>query len=141
MGMRETAVEQREWCHGEEYILLDEGRHLGDLVREVSSGLDVRLDTVARTVEWSRKEKETNDEGVTGSFNDGGAAVKTRCGKTFRASVAVIVAAPVSALKETHWASGVRDETPLRPAVTACETRRHRRDPDVRRGEDMSRVP
>ena len=27
----------------------------------------------------------------------------TRCGKTFRASVAVIVAAPVSALKETHW--------------------------------------
>ena len=104
MGMRETAVEQREWCHGEEYILLDEGRHLGDLVREVSSGLDVRLDTVARTVEWSRKEKETNDEGVTGSFNDGGAAVTTRCGKTFRASVAVIVAAPVSALKETHWA-------------------------------------
>ena len=101
MGMRETAVEQREWCHGEEYILLDKGRHLGDLVREVARGLDVRLDTVASTVAWSRN--KTNDEGVPGSREDGGATVATRCGKSFRASAAVIVAAPVSALKETHW--------------------------------------
>ena len=103
MGLRETAVEQREWCHGEEYILLDKGRHLGNLTSEVAKGLDVRLNTVASKVEW--RSKETRSEtGETGEKKNGAmTVVTTRCGKSFRASSAIVVAAPVSALKEKHW--------------------------------------
>ena len=101
MGLRETAVEQREWCHGEEYILLDKGRHLGNLTAEIGKGLDVRLNTVASKVE--RRWKQTRSEGETESENGAKTVVTTRCGKSFRASAAIVVAAPVSALKESHW--------------------------------------
>ena len=101
MGLRETAVEQREWCHGEEYILLDKGRHLGNLTAEIGKGLDVRLNTVASKVEW--RWKQTRSEGETESENGAKTVVTTRCGKSFRASAAIVVAAPVSALKESHW--------------------------------------
>ena len=112
MGMRETAVEQREWCHGEEYILLDEGRHLGDVVLEFARGLDIRLDTAARSVTWRKASRKAGADGANAENDDDGDGVVVRStdGRSFRAS-ACVVAAPISALKEKHWCPTFR--TPL----------------------------
>ena len=120
MGMRETAVEQREWCHGEEYILLDEGRHLGDLVQEVARGLDIRLNVAASAVEW-RKKKAARKEGEKEENNDDKCVVvRAAGGRSFRAS-ACVVASPISALKEMHWCPTFRTSVTFDPRVSQAK--------------------
>lgn len=130
MGMRETAIEQRDWNHGEEYILLDGGKELGDITRLLARGLDIRLNTSAREVRFV-SESDAEDVGVVVSATrraraDASSEVPSSTLSEdangaapicFRAA-GVVVATPISALKARHW-SAVRAPVTFDPPLSA----------------------
>ena len=129
MGMRETSIEQNCWRHGEEYILLSDGRTLGDFVEALGKGVDVRVNHVVERVVW-----EESDAGSDGK--PGGVRVTVRDASSdasdaknqvtsIRAS-AVIVATPISAQKIKHWSPHMNTSITFEPnlsheKVTAIE--------------------
>ena len=88
MGMKETAIEQREWRYGEKYLVLD--RSLREVAEALGRGVDVRLGRRVRAV-------ETTTDAV-GESSGPRVTVRTTNGESYAARRCVM-AAPITALK------------------------------------------
>ncbi len=61
MGMRETAIEQKCWCYGEKYLVLN--RSLRDVAEALGEGVETRLRARVAEVTRERNLSETGEEG------------------------------------------------------------------------------
>lgn len=88
MGMKETAIEQREWRYGEKYLVLD--RSLREVAEALGRDVDVRSGRRVRAVE-TREDAEGESSGprVTVRVTNGESFAARRC----------VMAAPITALK------------------------------------------